>query len=74
MEKLLKQYARKQELRDKYLALIIDEKETLVEQSERTGRTIEQIQHTRSSFMRLATDRQKDMDKISKKMQLLLDK
>ena len=69
MENLIKQYARKQELRDKYLALIINEKETLVEESERTGRTIEQIQHTRSSFMRLAMDRQKDMDKIAKKME-----
>lgn len=71
MQTLLKQYAKKQELRDKYLALIIDEKETLVEESKRTGRTIEQIQQTRSSFMRLAMDRQKDMDKIANKIEEL---
>lgn len=71
MQTLLKQYAKKQELRDKYLALIIDEKEALVEESKRTGRTIKQIQQTRSSFMRLAMDRQKDMDKIAKKIEEL---
>lgn len=69
LDQLLKQYERKQELRDKYLSMVYEDKESILDQSKRTGRTVTQIQHTQSSFMRKAMDRQKDMDKLAKQIE-----
>ena len=72
LEELIKQYENKQARRDEGLNLVFGEKENIIEESKRTGRTIAQIQKTRSSFMRKANDRQKDMDKIAKQMEGLI--
>lgn len=71
MEKLLEQYKKKQALRDKYLKMVFEEKESLMEESDRTGRSIAHIQYTRNQFMRKAMDRQEDMDRLAEKMEAI---
>lgn len=69
MDQLLKEYNKKKALRDKYLDMLDDGKESIAEVSNRTGRSIAHIQYSNTQFMRKAMDRQKDMDKIAEKME-----